>query len=165
VASESTGSPRPFDVKTVEYLIGLMAQHELAEISLSEGEQRIRLRKAVAPPVVMAAAPMPVATPAAPVAAAVPAAAPAAAAAPAKSNLREITSEMVGTFYAKPSPDKPPYISVGSVVGPETIVCQIEAMKIYNQMPAGVSGKIAEVCVKDGEAVDFGRVLFRVEPS
>lgn len=92
------------------------------------------------------------------------AATPATPVSPAK-KLLEIKSEMVGTFYAKPKPDKPDYVSVGSPVTPSTIVCQIEAMKIFNEMPAGVSGTIAEVCVKNGEPVEFGTVLFRVEPA
>ena len=72
---------------------------------------------------------------------------------------------MVGTFYAKPKPDKPDYVSVGSAVKPDTVVCQIEAMKIFNEVAAGVSGTVAEVCVRNGEFVEFGTVLFRVDPA
>ncbi len=72
---------------------------------------------------------------------------------------------MVGTFYAKPSPDKPDYVSVGSTVSATTVVCKLEAMKIFNDINAEVSGKIAEICVKNGQPVDFGMVLFRVDPS
>jgi acetyl-CoA carboxylase biotin carboxyl carrier protein len=162
VASDpKSGSPRPFDVKTVEYLISLMAQHELSEISLGEGDQRIRLRKGgVAAPVIYAPAPAPVAGAPAPTAAA-PAAAPAA---PAK-NYLEIKSPMVGTYYAKASPDKPDYVSVGSKVSANTVVCKLEAMKIFNDLTADVSGTIVEVCIKNAQPVDFGTVLFRVEPS
>jgi acetyl-CoA carboxylase biotin carboxyl carrier protein len=72
---------------------------------------------------------------------------------------------MVGTFYAKPKPDKPDYVSIGSKVTPDTVVCLIEAMKLYNDIKAEVSGRIAEVCVKNGDFVEFNQVLFRVEPS
>jgi acetyl-CoA carboxylase biotin carboxyl carrier protein len=160
-------TPRPFDVKTVEHLIGLMAEHDLSEISLVEGEQRIKLRKGGAPvafsaPVAYAPGspvPPPAAAPAAPP---TPAAAPAAA---PKSSLLEIKSPMVGTFYAKPSPDKPDYVSVGSKVTPATVVCKLEAMKIFNDIAAEISGTIAEVCVKNAQPVDYGTVLFRVTPG
>ena len=154
-----SGEPRPFDVKTVEYLIGLMGKHDLSEISLGEGEHRIRLRKGFAPamhaaPAPIAAAPAPSATPAA----------PSEPAKPAK-NLLEIKSPMVGTFYSKPAPDKPDYISVGTRVSAATVVCKLEAMKIFNDLTADVSGTVVEVCAKNGEAVDFNRVLFRVDPA
>lgn len=158
---EKNAAPRPFDVKTVEYLISLMAQHELTEISLAEGDQRIRLRKggepvAYAAPVAHAPAPV-AAAPAQPTAAAE-------AAKPAK-NLHEIKSPMVGTFYAKPSPDKPDFVSVGSKVTPTTVVCKLEAMKIFNDLTADISGTITEVCVKNAQPVDYNTVLFRVELS
>ncbi len=152
-----SAEPRPFDVKTVEYLIGLMGKHDLSEISLGEGEHRIRLRKGFAPAMPAAAAP---------VAAALSAVAPAPSepAKPAK-NLLEIKSPMVGTYYSKPAPDKPDFIAVGARVGPTTVVCKLEAMKIFNDLTADVSGTVVEVCAKNGEAVDFNRVLFRVEPG
>ena len=156
------GSPRPFDVKTVEYLISLMAQHELSEISLGEGDQRIRLRKGgTAPTVAYMPAPAPMA---APVPATSSAAVPATPAAPAK-NYLEIKSPMVGTYYAKASPDKPDYVSVGSKVSANTVVCKLEAMKIFNDLTADVSGTIVEVCIKNAQPVDFGTVLFRVDPN
>lgn len=157
-----TGTPRPFDVKTVEYLIGLMAQHELAEISLKEGEQKIRLRKAVAAPLIPAtlAAPAPIAAPVA--AAATGTTAVPVAAAP---NLFEIKSETPGTFYSRPKPDKDDFVSVGATIRPDTTVCLIEAMKIFDEIKAKCTGIVREVCVKNGDAVDYGTVLFRVEIS
>ena len=160
------GAPRPFDVKTVEHLIGLMAQHDLTEIALQEGDQRIRLRKG-GTPVVVAASAAPVAhAPAASAGPAAPAAGspPPAPAAPAK-KLHEIKSEMVGTFYAKPDPKKPEFVKVGSKITPDTTVCLIEAMKIFNEIKADVAGTIAEVCVANGDPVDFGQVLFRVDTA
>ncbi len=161
VTPEKNASPRPFDVKTVEYLISLMAQHELSEISLVEGEQKIRLRKGGA---AVAYAPAPAAYAPAPVAAATAPAAPAEAPKPVK-NLHEIKSPMVGTFYSKASPDKPDYVSVGSQVTPTTVVCKLEAMKIFNDITAEISGTVAEVCVKNAQPVDYNTVLFRVELS
>jgi acetyl-CoA carboxylase biotin carboxyl carrier protein len=76
--------------------------------------------------------------------------------------LGEITAPMVGTFYRGPAPGEPPYVEVGTAVEPETQVCILEVMKLMNGVPAGVRGTIAEVCVQDGAAVQFGDVLFRV---
>lgn len=72
---------------------------------------------------------------------------------------------MVGSFYAKPAPDKDDYVKVGSRVNPETVVCKIEAMKIFNDLPASCSGTIAEICVQNADFVEYDQVLFRVEPS
>ena len=164
MADDKRDAPRPFDVKTVEYLLKLMSEHDLAEVDLKEGDQRIRLRKvsATAAPVFY---PAPHAAPA-PVAHATPAPAPSASASPAPArNLIEIKSPMVGTFYSKPDPKKPEFVTVGSKVTPKTVVCTIEAMKLYNEVHAECSGTIAEVCVKSGDFVEFETVLFRVEPS
>ena len=155
----SAPAPRPFDVATVEHLIGLMAKHDLSEISLQEGDQRIKLRKGGKPP----PAPAAYAPPAAPPVPHAPPGLPPAA--PAAPKGVEIKSEMVGTFYSKPKPDKPDYVGVGSKVTPLTVICTIEAMKIFNEVPAGVAGTVAEVCVKNGEFVEFGTVLFRVDPA
>ena len=72
---------------------------------------------------------------------------------------------MVGTFYQSGSPDSPPFVSVGASVRPETTVCIIEAMKVFTEIPAGVSGTVVEVLVQDKQPVEFGQPLFRVEPS
>lgn len=95
---------------------------------------------------------------------AAPAAAPAAAApAPEVSNLKEIKSPMVGTFYSSPSPDAPPFVSVGQTVTPDTVVCIVEAMKVMNEIKAEVSGTIAEISADNGKPVQFGQALFRVK--
>lgn len=73
-----------------------------------------------------------------------------------------IKSPTVGTFYTSPTPDDPPFVSVGSKVTADTVVCIVEAMKVMNQIPAEVNGTITEVLVKDGEAIEFGQPLFRV---
>ena len=74
-----------------------------------------------------------------------------------------IKSPMVGTFYAAPNPESPAYVKVGDHVGPETTVCIVEAMKVFNQIPAEVSGKIVAVLVENGEPVEFGQPLFKVD--
>ncbi len=73
-----------------------------------------------------------------------------------------INSPTVGTFYSSPTPDDPPFVSVGSTVLPETVVCIVEAMKVFNQIPAEVSGTVVEILVKNGDSVEFGQPLFRV---
>ena len=160
--------PRPFDVRTVEYLLQLMTKHDLSEVDLKEGDQRIRLRKGS--PLPVAFAPAPVSYQGPPAAASAPAsggAAPAASpppAAPAK-KYHEIKSELPGTFYTRPAPDKPEFVKVGSRVTPDTTVCLVIAMKVNNEIKAGVSGTVVEVVAKNEDFVEYGTVLFRVDPS
>ena len=159
MADEKQDTPRPFDVKTVEYLLRLMTDHELSEVDLKEGDQRIRLRKgslapAYIPAPVAQAAPTPTAS-----------AASSAPAAPAPSKFLEIKSELPGTFYTRPAPEKPEFVKVGSKVTPDTVVCYVSAMKLNNEVKAGVSGTVVEVVAKNDEFVDYGTVLFRVDPS
>ena len=162
-AEPKPDAPRPFDAKMIEHLIGLMTKNELSEIDLHEGEHRIRLRKGYAAPPVVYAPPAPAHTSAAPPSAPPPHA-PSEPAKPTKT-FHEIKSPMVGTFYSKSSPDKPDYVSVGGKVQPSTVVCKLEAMKIFNDLTADVAGTIVEVCVKNSQPVEFGTVLFRVDPS
>jgi len=158
----STGSnPEDvFDVRRVRRLVELMQEFELAEIDLRQAEQRIRLRKNQEPLVIpggYAATPQPQ-----PAAVPLPPASAGAGAAPAEA-ARFIASPMVGTFYASSSPDSPPFVKVGDQVGPDTVVCIIEAMKVFNEIPAECTGKIAAVLVENGAAVEYGQKLFRVE--
>ena len=161
---DATKHPGPFDVQTVAALVALMSDHDLSEIELRDGVQRLRLRRGGAP--VMAVAPPPAIATAAPPPAAAPTnnAPPAAEAAAPGRKLLEIKSETVGTFYARPKPDAPPYVQVGSRVEPNTVVCQIEVMKTFNEIQAGVSGVIVEVCAQNQQYVEFNQVLFRVDP-
>ncbi len=149
-----------FETDYIEKLAKVLAETGLTEISLEDGEQAITLRKDV----VVASAPQVVA--AAPVAAsapvATPAAVPADAPAPAKKGT-PITSPMVGTFYKAPSPDSDPFVSVGQSVSQGDVVCIVEAMKMMNEIEAEVSGKVVEICVEDGQPVEFGQVLMYVE--
>ena len=159
MADEKRDAPRPFDVRTVEYLLKLMTDHGLSEVDLTEGDQRIRLRKEVT--VVPAALPT---VAHAPVHHATPATAASPPPPPAR-NLLEIKASLVGTFYRRPKQGQPEFVTVGAKITPKTVICVIEAMKLFNQIEAEVSGIIAEVCVKDGDPVEFNQVLFRVEPA
>ena len=137
-------------------LLLLMEQHELVEVDLQEGEEKIKLKRGGAVPMV-----------AAPVAAAAPAPV-AAAPGPAADNTAgttTINAPMVGTFYAKANPESPPFVKVGDRVSADTIVCIVEAMKVFNEIPAECSGTIVEVLVSDQQAVDFGKPMFRIQPD
>ena len=155
----------PFDVKTVEALVGLMTEHDLSEIYLRDGAQHVRLRRGAAAPVLVST-PVPVAA-AMPAAPSAPAAKPAASDAPptAKKNLVEIKSETVGTYYAQPKPGEPAYVKLGDRITPNKVVGLVEVMKTYNELQAGCSGIVVEILVQDGQSVEFGQVLFRVDPS
>lgn len=156
-----------FDVRRVRRLVELMQEFELAEIDLRQAEQRIRLRKDQDPVIVpggyapmQQVAPAPAMAPPAAVAASTTSSAGGEAAAG-----QFITSPMVGTYYGSPNPDSPAFVKVGDQVGPETVVCIVEAMKVFNEIPAECSGKIAAILVENGAAVEYGQKLFRVEKA
>jgi acetyl-CoA carboxylase biotin carboxyl carrier protein len=161
--------PSPFDVRTIKDLVALMSRHDLSEIDLREGELRIRLRRgphgqvSIAPTAipVHAATPAPMATPAHPA----PPSAGVESTPRSGKQLLEIKAPTPGTFYSSSSPDADAFVQVGSRVQPSTVVCIIEAMKIFNEIPAECTGVIAEVCVKNQEAVEYGQVLFKVDPA
>ena len=148
-----------FETDYIEKLAKIIADTGLTEISLEDGEQAITLRKDV---VVAPVSPV-VSTPSA-----VPAAAPASApaqvqeAAQAKKGT-PITSPMVGTFYKSPSPDADPFVTVGQSISKGDVVCIVEAMKMMNEIESEVSGKVVEICVEDGQPVEFGQVLMYIE--
>lgn len=77
----------------------------------------------------------------------------------------EITSPIIGTFYRRPAPDKPVFVEVGDVVNPNTVVCMVEAMKLFNEIESEVSGKIVKILVEDGTPVEYGQPIFLVDPS
>ena len=153
------------DIKEIKRLVDLMVGADLSELDITEGENKIHLRRGGA--VVAGPAAIPVTTPpAAPAAVAAPvAAAPAAAAVSAGEKLIEVKSPMVGTFYAASSPDSDPFVSVGAAVSADSVVCIIEAMKVMNEIKAECKGTIVEVCVKNAHPVEYGQVLFKVRPS
>ena len=147
-----------FDVDRVRNLVELMIEHGLTEVDLRQHGQTIRLRRGGGEQVL--ASPM---VAAAPVAA--PAAAPAsAAAADQDSDLIEIKSPMVGTYYERPNPESPPFLKVGQEISPDTTVCIIEAMKVFNEIAAEVSGTVVSVLVQNEEPVEFGKPLFKIRP-
>jgi acetyl-CoA carboxylase biotin carboxyl carrier protein len=94
-----------------------------------------------------------------------PAPEPAAAPAPPKSNLVDVTSPMVGTFYRSPAPEAPSYVEVGSKVVKGQTLCILEAMKLMNELEAEVQGVVREICIENAEPVEYGQVLFRIEPE
>jgi acetyl-CoA carboxylase biotin carboxyl carrier protein len=151
-----------FDVRKVRKFIELMNEHDLAEVDLRQGDQRIRLRRG---PETVTVAAMP--TVSAPAVASATASASGDRKAPEPviddSKTSYIRSPMVGTFYAASNPDSPPFVKVGDHVGPETTVCIVEAMKVFNEIPAECSGRIAAVMAQSGDPVEFNQPLFRVE--
>jgi acetyl-CoA carboxylase biotin carboxyl carrier protein len=153
-----------FDVRKVRKFIELMNEHDLAEIDLRQGDQRIRLRRGPEM-VTVASAPAASFGPAAPSTAHGLPTESKAAAAPADEGAVLIRSPMVGTFYSAPNPESPPFVKVGDQVGPESTVCIIEAMKVFNEIPAECSGRIVAMLAQNGDAVEFGQPLFRVEPT
>jgi len=155
------------DIRKLESLVRLMVENDLTELDLKDGEETVTVKRG-GKPVVMAPAPVaaPVAAlPAAVAAPAAPAAAPAAPKADDDAGCIAVESPMVGTFYATPGPDKPPFVQVGAQVGPESIVCLVEAMKIFNEIKAEKSGTVHKILVKSGQPVEFGQKLFLIKPS
>jgi acetyl-CoA carboxylase biotin carboxyl carrier protein len=150
------------DLETVRQLATLMREHELAELEVEQEDMVVRLRKTGAPaPAAVSLVPV-----AAPLAAAAPAPAPAAAPAGAKKeDLPAILSPMVGTFYVASGPDAAPYVKVGDHVSEDTVVCMIEAMKVFNEIRAETTGTIEAILVKNAQAVEFGQRLFVVRPD
>ena len=151
------------DIRKLKELVRLMVNNDLTELDLRDSEEQVTLRRhgpGQAPQVVTAPAAI---TLSAPAAAAV-SGALAVAEAPDQ-DLPTIDSPMVGTFYAAPNPDSPPFVSVGSSVDAETVVCLVEAMKIFNEIKAECSGTIERALVSNAESVEFGQPLFRVRPS
>lgn len=156
------------ELKDIKKLVELAKENDLTEFELAEEGFRISIKRKLGNEVVVThAAPTVVHASTAPVPTAAPAAAPApvaAAPAAAPSNLSEIKSPMVGTFYRAASPDAPAFCAVGTEVEPDTVVCIIEAMKVMNEIKAETKGVIRKICVENATSVEFGKPLFLVEP-
>lgn len=152
------------DIKEIKQIVDIVKRAELTEFELEQEGLRLRISRANGD---AAASSMPLyggSMPPFPMPPAAPAAPAAAAEAPAPEPTgRLIKSPMVGTFYAAPSPDAPPFVKTGDTVNDEAVVCIIEAMKVMNEIKAEISGKISEVLVQNGDSVEFGQPLFRVE--
>ena len=149
-----------FDKEYLEQLAKLIVDNELTEISLEDGNQAITIRKDL-PEIVTSGIPTPAPSPAVQVQQPV-AAQPAEAQEPAPKG-KAIVSPMVGMFYTKPSPDAEPFVKVGDEVAVGDTVCIIEAMKMMNEIETEFAGRVVEVCVADGEPVEFGQTLMYVE--
>lgn len=162
--SDSGSSPESvFELERIRRLIELMKEHDLSEIDLREARHRIRLcRGPKEPPRTSYSTspppPPPSVSPPGPPAAAQPGAIDG-------PNVAVIKSPMVGTFYSRPNPKAEAYVKVGSKVDTTSTVCIIEAMKVFNEIPAEIRGTIVAILVEDGEAVEFERPLFKVDTS
>jgi acetyl-CoA carboxylase biotin carboxyl carrier protein len=147
------------DLRKLKTLIDLVAESDIAELEVTEGESKVRIVKAIEPPqqpqMMMQAQPQYVQIPA-------PAAAPAPAApaAPAEVQGHVVKSPMVGTFYAASAPGNPPYVQVGSAVKIGDTLCIVEAMKLLNEIDAEVAGVIKQVLVENAQPVEYGQPLF-----
>ncbi len=159
----SSSSNEPFDLDRLRELVEMMETHGLTEVSLRRGDEKWRLRRGAHEAIQMVPAnPVPQ-----PAGAAVQPTVTAETAAdkPADDDRLLIKSPTIGTFYTAATPDDPPFVQIGSKVQPDSIVCIVEAMKVFNQIPAEVSGTIAEILVNNGDPVEFGLPLFRVSPN
>lgn len=152
------------DTKEIQRLLDYIAKSPLAEVSIETEGLKVSVKKhgEAAPSVQVVHTPAPAT--AAPVAAAAPAA-PAAAPAPVADNLYTVKSPMIGTIYLAPGPEKGNYVEVGSSIEPGKTVCMIEAMKLFNEIDAEVSGKIVKILVDNATPVEFDQPLFLVEKA
>ncbi len=142
------------ETKKLKEFIKFMEDNNLNELEVEEGGKRIRLKKNSSDqPVVISQAPSQAQTPAA------------SESEPSDSNTLEIKSPMVGTFYAAPGPGAKPYVEIGTAVKPGDIVCIVEAMKLMNEIKAEVSGRVVQILVENGGPIEFGQILFVVEPA
>ena len=148
------------NIKQIRELAQIVSENGLSAIEVAEGENRVHIERAVAAPAAVPAVvsmPAPVAAPTAP------APAPAAEETNVDFNrTREIKSPMVGVFYAAPSPDAKPFVEVGSKVKKGDIVCIVEAMKLMNEITAEFDGEVVDICVHNGDVVEYGQTLFKL---
>lgn len=159
------------DLNKIKQVVDLMKKSDLSEFEIQDQEFKLRIKRdahgrvaSIPASAAAASAPAPVASQvvvATPVAATP--AAPAPVAPVVDANIKTINSPMVGTFYATPSPENPPFVAVGSPVKADTVVCIIEAMKVMNEIPAEIAGTVVECLVANGTSVEFGQPLFRVK--
>jgi acetyl-CoA carboxylase biotin carboxyl carrier protein len=167
------------DLAQLERLLSFMSEHGLEEFEYAHGDLRIRLKKAIAPPVAaptralpaareMALPGTPVPSVAAPSEAVSTVASESSAAAPppsAADDLHVIKSPIVGTFYAAPNPEAGPFVKVGDTVEAGQTVCIIEAMKLMNEIEADISGEVVRILVENGQPVEYGESLFALRPA
>ncbi len=152
------------DIRKLKELVRLMVTNDLTELDLRDSEEQVTLRRHRLNHVGVPDAPVVVAAPAAAPPAAGGAESSPAAVAEAE-GLLTIASPMVGTYYAAPNPDAAPFVEVGATITPDTVVCLIEAMKIFNEIKAECAGTVVKALVENGEPVEFGQTLFLVKPD
>lgn len=155
------------DIRKLKELVRLMHASDLTELDLRDKEEQVTIRRGSSSVPTHVAHAAPVVHHAAAAGGGTALAAPPVAGTGSADDqdLVAIESPMVGTFYASPGPDKPAFTQVGAEVGTESIVCLIEAMKIFNEIKAEQAGTIVKVLVKSGQAVEFGQPLFMIRPS
>jgi len=154
------------DLKDIKAIIDLMRKNSVSEFELENQEFKIKLKRGTNGGGVAATAEEPpVLAYVQPQIAAVPPPFAVTAPLPPASNELEIKSPMIGTFYRAPSPESTAYVELGAEVGPETVVCIIEAMKVMNEIKAEAKGVITQVMVENAKPVEFGQALFKIRPS
>jgi acetyl-CoA carboxylase biotin carboxyl carrier protein len=160
------------DLSYVKKLIKMVSDHDVDEVEIEEEGKKIRVVKAkeravAFAPSVYAVPPPGMAYPSPPPAAPAASPAPAQAAPPAApaTNIHEIRSPIVGTFYRAPAPDAAAFVDVGSTIAPGTVLCIVEAMKLMNEIESDIAGKIVKVLVENGQPVEYDQVLFQVEKA
>ena len=155
------------DLQKIIELIEIMKTNDLVEVEIRHGDDKIFLKRSQPQQATMTAVPTigPAAAPGGSKAQDVSATLSQAPAPQQEENLVEIKSPIVGTFYATPSPESEPYVEIGSRVDAQTVVCIIEAMKVMNEIKSEITGTIAEILVTNGQAVEYGQVLFKVKPD
>jgi acetyl-CoA carboxylase biotin carboxyl carrier protein len=169
-SNNASAGNSPMDVALLERMVKLMAANDLNTVDVRDGEKRVILKRGamIVSPGASAGGyaypPMPAASQPAAAPAAGSASGAAKAAADEDAGLTAIKSPMVGTYYAAPSPDAKPFVSVGTRVDEETDVCVIEAMKVFNNIKAETTGTITKILVTNGQTVEFGQTLFLVKP-
>jgi acetyl-CoA carboxylase biotin carboxyl carrier protein len=150
------GNEKKSDLKKIEELVQLMLEKDLVEIEIVDGDNKIHLKRpgAYEPQAAAAGAVAPA-----------PSVANGDGAGVVEEGLVDITSPIVGTYYAAPSPDSEPYVKTGDNVTHDTVVCVVEAMKVINEIKAETTGTIEKIMVSNGQAVEFGHVLFKIRPD
>ncbi|MFL5349447.1 MAG: acetyl-CoA carboxylase biotin carboxyl carrier protein [Hyalangium sp.] len=185
-ATRAEGEPAPaggrdseatsLDVDALRQIVEMLEASDVTRLVWQRGDERLYIRRGHGPaptivhhaaPVSPSVSPVPVQAVeyAAPARAQAPAASAAAPAKPPEKPGHVISSPFVGTFYRTPAPDQPPFVEVGSVVKKGQVLCIIEAMKLMNEIEAEVAGKVAEILAQNGQPVEFGQPLFRIEPA
>lgn len=158
------------DFKQIQELIRMINKSNIGELIIEEKGFKVTIKQKLetvpqtSQSVTHSYLPAPVTT-AAPAASGASEEKPRAAAEPAATNLLTIKSPMIGTFYRTPSPDKPSFVNVGDEIAPGSVVCIIEAMKLFNEIESEISGKIVKVLVDDASPVEYDQPLFLVDPS